>query len=97
MSTHQVSHKSETGVVKFFKNGTGKGSGYGFISREGGLPDVFVHASQLRGASYSDKQLFAGDQVSFEIGEGKDGKPCAFNVRVQLRATESPTLPRTHE
>lgn len=55
-----------TGTVKFFN----AQKGYGFISREGGA-DVFVHFSNIEGTGY--KSLDEGDEVEFEIGQGKKG------------------------
>ena len=60
------------GTVKFFNTE----KGFGFISREGG-DDVFVHFSNIVGDGY--KSLDEGQQVDFEIGEGRKG-PEAQNV-----------------
>ncbi|MGH9543286.1 MAG: cold shock domain-containing protein [Terriglobales bacterium] len=60
------------GKVKWFNNV----KGYGFIGREDG-PDVFVHYSALQQEGY--KSLQEGDDVEFEIVEGKKG-PQAENV-----------------
>jgi cold shock CspA family protein len=77
------------GVILSFNNTEGKGGGYGFIARPG-LPDVFVHISELVGAQdKADRALYAGDQVSFEIGMSRKQKPCAVNVRVQVRAAKN--------
>ena len=62
-----------TGTVKFFN----AEKGFGFISREGG-EDVFVHFSQIQTNGY--KTLEDGQQVEFEVGEGRKG-PEAQNVR----------------
>jgi len=55
-----------TGTVKFFN----AQKGYGFISREDGA-DVFVHFSNIEGAGY--RSLEEGQQVEFEIGQGRKG------------------------
>ncbi len=60
------------GKVKWFNNV----KGYGFIGRDDG-PDVFVHYSALQQEGY--KSLQEGDEVEFEIVEGKKG-PQAENV-----------------
>jgi CspA family cold shock protein len=54
------------GKVKWFNNV----KGYGFIGRDDG-PDVFVHYSALQQEGY--KSLQEGDDVEFEIVEGKKG------------------------
>lgn len=59
------------GKVKWFSTE----KGYGFIEQESG-DDVFVHANDLAGAVLQE-----GDNVEFEIGEGKKG-PCAKDVKV---------------
>ncbi|MFM9036434.1 MAG: cold-shock protein [Actinomycetota bacterium] len=61
------------GTVKFFN----AEKGYGFISREDG-PDVFVHFSQIQSTGY--RTLTEGQQVEFEIGQGRKGDE-AQNVR----------------
>ncbi|MFM7044830.1 MAG: cold-shock protein [Ilumatobacteraceae bacterium] len=61
------------GTVKFFN----AQKGYGFISREGGS-DVFVHFSNIDVAGY--KSLEEGQQVEFEIGQGRKGDE-ALKVR----------------
>lgn len=63
-----------TGTVKFFNTE----KGYGFISRTDG-DDVFVHFSNISGSGF--RNLEEGQQVEFEIGEGRKG-PEAVNVRV---------------
>lgn len=65
------------GTVKWF-NGE---KGYGFIQPEDGQPDVFVHYSAIQSKGF--RTLNEGDQVSFEIESGKNGKgPQATNVEV---------------
>ena len=61
------------GTVKWFDNA----KGYGFIGRTDG-PDVFVHFSAITSEGY--KSLQEGDDVEFEIVEGKKGQQAA-NVR----------------
>ncbi len=61
------------GTVKWFSDE----KGYGFISREGG-EDVFVHFSGISGDGF--KSLAEGQQVEFEVTQGKKG-PQATNVQ----------------
>jgi CspA family cold shock protein len=62
------------GIVKWFD----EKKGYGFIEQEDG-PDVFVHHSGINAVGF--KTLKEGDQVRFEIKQGKKG-PAAVNVTV---------------
>jgi cold shock protein len=61
------------GTVKWFNNA----KGYGFIGRDDGSPDVFVHYSAITSEGY--KSLQEGDQVEFEVTQGQKG-PQAANV-----------------
>jgi len=63
------------GKVKWF-NGS---KGYGFITRDDGQADVFVHFSAIAGEGY--KSLEEGNAVEFEVTQGQKG-PQAVNVRV---------------
>ncbi len=60
-----------TGTIKTLRNG------FGFIAREG-AEDLFFHASALNGVTF--EELKEGDAVTFEVGEGKDGRAAAANV-----------------
>jgi cold shock protein len=66
-------HVRLKGTVKWFNNA----KGFGFIGREDGNPDVFVHYSAISSDGY--KSLQEGDQVEFEIVDGQKG-PQAGNV-----------------
>lgn len=62
----------ETGVVKWFD----PERGYGFISQDGG-EEIFVHHS----AVIMDKPLESGQDVQFEIVQGRKGTEAA-NVKI---------------
>jgi CspA family cold shock protein len=61
------------GTVKWFN----AEKGFGFISVDGGGPDVFVHFSAIATDGY--KSLDEGQNVQFEIVRGQKG-PQAENV-----------------
>ena len=65
---------STTGTVKWFN----AEKGYGFIAREGGAPDVFVHFSAIVGEGY--RSLEEGHKVEFDVAPGRKGEE-AQNVR----------------
>lgn len=65
----------ELGVVKWF-NGE---KGYGFIARDSGEKDVFVHFSAITAEGF--RTLREGQRVEFEVAEGEKG-PQAQNVEV---------------
>ena len=65
-----------TGTVKFFNSQ----KGFGFIVKDGGGPDVFVHISAVERAGMST--LNEGQKVSFDIeADRKNGKSAAANLR----------------
>ncbi len=63
------------GTVKWFN----AEKGFGFIEREDGQGDVFVHFSAINGEGY--RTLDEGQRVSFEVTEDVKG-PRAANVTV---------------
>lgn len=63
-----------TGTVKWFN----AEKGFGFITQEGGGPDVFVHYSSIN-ASAGYRELMEDQQVSFDVTQGPKG-PQAENV-----------------
>ena len=64
-----------TGTVK-----TKTDRGFGFISREGEVKDLFFHSKDLQGITFD--QIQVGDVVSFEVVDGPKG-PSAKNVTKQ--------------
>ncbi len=53
--------------------------GYGFIKTEQG-EDLFFHRSNTEGVEFDS--LKEGQEVEFEKGQGRDGRPQAVKVRV---------------
>jgi len=64
-----------SGTVKWFS----AEKGYGFIARDGGGDDVFVHFSAIGGNGF--KTLEQGQNVEFELTKGQKGDQ-AQNVTV---------------
>lgn len=56
--------------------------GWGFIKPGSGERDVFVHFSGLSTSGERWRNLEPGQRVTFEMGAGPDGRPCAVNVEV---------------
>ena len=67
---------STRGKVKFFNTE----KGYGFIARDDGGKDVFVHARDLQKSSLSG--LEQDQNVVFEVYESDKG-PRATNIKLQ--------------
>jgi CspA family cold shock protein len=65
------------GTVKWFDSR----KGYGFITREDGSGDIFVHFSAIQGEGDDFKIIYEGDIVEFEVTEGNKG-PQATNLTV---------------
>ena len=52
--------------------------GFGFIKTEQ-EEDAFFHRNELQGVEFSS--LKEGQEVEFEMGQGRDGRPAAVKVR----------------
>jgi CspA family cold shock protein len=65
----------ELGVVKWF-NGE---KGYGFLARDNGEKDVFVHFSAINAEGF--RTLREGQRVEFEVVQGQKG-PQAQDVDI---------------
>ncbi|MGH7578061.1 MAG: cold-shock protein [Longimicrobiales bacterium] len=62
-----------SGTVKWFS----ETKGFGFITREDGEKDCFVHHTAIQGGGF--KSLAEGDRVEFDVVQGQKG-PSAENV-----------------
>ena len=71
MSTENT---TQTGTVKWFDDG----KGFGFITPDGGGPDLFVHFSEIKANGF--KTLAEAQRVQFEVTQGKKGLQ-ASNIR----------------
>ncbi len=62
-----------TGTVKWFNDS----KGFGFLTRDDGEKDVFVHHSSIQGQGF--KSLAEGEKVEFDVVQGQKG-PAAENL-----------------
>ena len=71
----QLTGEKAQGTVKFFN----AMKGFGFIQRDDGQPDAFVHISAVERAGLST--LNEGDRLSFELEVDRRGKHAAVNLQ----------------
>ena len=71
-----------TGTVKWFNDS----KGYGFLTRDDGEKDVFVHHSASKRGL---KSLAEGEKVEFDVVQGQKG-PAAEMVKARARILDSP-------
>jgi CspA family cold shock protein len=62
------------GTVKWY-NGR---KGFGFVARDEGGPDIFLHASAVKAAGL--RYVNEGEKYSFELEDGPKG-PSAINLK----------------
>ena len=77
------------GTVKWFD----RRKGYGFITRDDGAADVFVHFSAIEDEGNEFKALYEGDKVEFEILDGSKG-PQASNLKITEKASRPSFKPK---
>lgn len=70
----QLTGERATGTVKFFNSM----KGFGFITRDDGQADAFVHISAVERSGMSE--LNEGDRVEFDIEVDRRGKYSAVNL-----------------
>ncbi len=71
----QLTGEKATGTVKFFNSM----KGFGFIQRDDGQPDAFVHISAVERAGIPT--LNEGDRLEFELEVDRRGKTAAVNLQ----------------
>ncbi|MGS1015770.1 cold-shock protein [Allosphingosinicella humi] len=71
----QLTGEKASGTVKFFN----AMKGFGFISRDDGQPDAFVHISAVERAGMIS--LNEGDRLEFELEIDRRGKTAAVNLQ----------------
>ena len=54
--------------------------GFGFIKTEEQEEDLFFHRNELEGVEFTS--LSEGQEVEFEMGRGRDGRPQASKVKL---------------
>ncbi|GAA4009145.1 hypothetical protein GCM10022280_02430 [Sphingomonas swuensis] len=70
----QLTGEKASGTVKFFN----AMKGFGFIQRDDGQPDAFVHISAVERAGMTS--LNEGDRLEFELEVDRRGKHAAVNL-----------------
>ena len=75
----ETSTERRTGHLKHYNSDRG----YGFIGRDDGERDLFVHISGFQNIAKEKVRLITPhEQLTFEIGDNR-GRPCAVNVMIE--------------
>ncbi|WP_322597089.1 cold-shock protein [Sphingomicrobium arenosum] len=74
-NTRELTGETATGTVKFFN----AMKGFGFIQRDDGQPDAFVHISAVERAGLPS--INEGDRFEFDLEVDKRGKYAAVNLK----------------
>lgn len=74
----QLTGEKASGTVKFFN----AMKGFGFIQRDDGQPDAFVHISAVERAGMTS--LNEGDRLDFELEVDRRGKYAAVNLQTRV-------------
>ena len=69
-----------TGKLKMYNRG------YGFLTDDGGGPDIFVHVSDLQRSGIERSTLNVGDRFSYQVEPSRDGKVSAVRHESPSRA-----------
>ncbi|MEP7221341.1 MAG: cold-shock protein [Novosphingobium sp.] len=73
-ASRELTGEKATGTVKFFN----AMKGFGFITRDDGQPDAFVHISAVERSGM--RELQEGDRLEFDIEVDRRGKYSAVNL-----------------
>jgi cold shock CspA family protein len=57
-------------------------AGYGFIKRDGGGPDLFVHRQQVLASGLDPYDLTENGRLYFDVAKDKNGRDVAINIRL---------------
>ena len=74
-NTRELTGESASGTVKFFNSM----KGFGFIQRDDGQPDAFVHISAVERAGLAS--INEGDRFDFDLEVDRRGKYAAVNLK----------------
>lgn len=83
---NNIENEIKEGVITSIK----KEAGVGFISNDEIGDEIFFHANNLEGVEFDD--LTVGEYLSFEMGEGRDGKTQAVNITLSNNEKEDITF-----